>query len=152
MVKYVAGAICCVAFFAQHANAQSCRHFGKEARDAIGAHVAALQRIEHEASDRLKGLDSRPFDFLLGEARRVTAIIADPAALEREKELERCRNRTTLIRKMCAGAAEMLVEILDKHRATEKPEYDKPPYATAMAACEQAMGHKELKSLIRGTG
>ena len=152
MVKYIAVAICYVILFTQDASGQSCRNFGKEARDAIAAHVAALQRIEYEASDRLKGLDSRPFDFLHGEALKVTAIIADPAALEREKELERCRNATQAIRKMCAGAAQMLVDILDKHRATEKPEYDKPPYAAAMAACEKAMGHKELKSVIRGTG
>jgi single-stranded-DNA-specific exonuclease len=45
-------------------------------------------------------------------------------------------------------AAQALVDILDKHVASPKPEYDKAQYAGAMAACEQAMGRKELKSAI----
>jgi hypothetical protein len=148
--KYIATTICCYCFLIQNASAASCRWFARDAQAAIGTHVAALQRIEHEASDRLKGLDSRPFDFLLGEARKTTAIIADPAALKDEEELARCRNATRPIRKICAGAAQALVDILDKHVASAKPEYDKPPYAATMAACEQAMGSKPLKSLIRG--
>ena len=151
MIKYAVMTICCVVLFAYDANALSCRAFGREVKSAIGNQVAALQRIEHEASDRLKGLDSRPFDFLLGEARKVTAIIADPAALEDEEALERCRNATRPIRKLCAAAAERFVEILDKHVATTKPEYDKPAYATLVAECEKLMGLKPLKSAIRGT-
>ena len=149
-MKYLVVAVSCCFFMIQDANAASCRWFARDAQAAIGPHVAALQRIEHEASDRLKGLDSRPFDFLLGEARKRTAIIADPAALKDEEDLERCRNATRPIRKICAGAAQALVDILDKHVASAKPEYDKPPYAATMAACEQAMGSKPLKSLIRG--
>ena len=148
--EYIVIAICCHCFLIQNVSAASCRWFARDAQAAIGTHVAALQRIEHEASDRLKGLDSRPFDFLLGEARKTTAIIADPAALKDEEELARCRNATRPIRKICAGAAQALVDILDKHVASAKPEYDKPPYAATMAACEQAMGSKPLKSLIRG--
>lgn len=138
-------------FFTCHASAQSCKNFGAEARAAIGSHVAALQRIEHEASDRLKGLDSRPFDFLAGEARKTTAIIANPAALKLEEQLERCRNWTTPIRKICAGAAQMLVDVLEKHVANVKPDYDRPQYAAAMEACEKQMGLKALKSAIRGS-
>jgi len=149
--KYCVITICCYCFLIQSANAASCRWFARDAQAAIGTHVAALQRIEHEASDRLKGLDSRPFDFLLGEARKTTAVIADPAALKDEEELARCRNATRPIRKICAGAAQALVDILDKHVASAKPEYDKPPYAAAMAACEQALGRRQLKSAIRGT-
>ena len=149
--KYCVITICCYCFLIQSANAASCRWFARDAQAAIGTHVAALQRIEHEASDRLKGLDSRPFDFLLGEARKTTAIIADRAALKDEEELARCRNATRPIRKICAGAAQALVDILDKHVASAKPEYDKPPYAAAMAACEQALGRRQLKSAIRGT-
>jgi hypothetical protein len=115
-------------------------------------HVAALQRTEHEASDRLKGLDSRPFDFLLGEARKTTAVIADPAALKDEEELKRCRNITRLIRKLCADAAQRFVDILEKHAAAEKPEYDKPQYASLMTECEKLMGLKPLRSVIRGNG
>ena len=152
MIKYAVVTTCYIVLFASDANALSCRGFGREVKAAIATHVAALQRIEHEASDRLKGLDSRPFDFLLGEARKTTAIIADPAALQDEEALERCRNATQPIRKMCADAARLLVEILDQHVATAKPDYAKPPYATLMAECEKAMGLKPQKSAIRGTG
>ena len=72
-------------------------------------------------------------------------------ALKDEEELERCRNATTPIRKICAGAAQALVDILDKHVASEKPDYDKPQYAAAMVACEKLMDLKPLKSAIRGT-
>jgi hypothetical protein len=134
----------------QDASALSCRRFGEEVRAAIGKHVAALQRIEHETADRLKGLDSRPFDFLLGEARKAGTVIADPVALKDEEELVRCRNATQAIRKICAGAAQGLIDILGKHVASPKPEYDKPQYAAAMAECEKLMGLKPLKSAIRG--
>jgi hypothetical protein len=112
--------------------------------------MAKLQQLEHEASDRLKGLDSRPFEFLRDEARNVTALIADPAALEREEGLARCRNATRPIRKLCAAAAQLLVDILDKHVAGPKPDYDKPQYAAAIAECEKLMDLKPLKSAIRG--
>jgi hypothetical protein len=133
------------------ASAQSCRWFGREAQAAIGKPVALLQRLEHEASDRLKGLDSRPFEFLRDEARKTTAIVADPAALKLEEGLARCRNATQPIRKLCAGAAQLLVDILDKHVAGPKPDYDKPQYAAAIAECEKLMDLKPLKSAIRGT-
>ena len=147
---YLVLSAACSLFLIQDANAADCRWHGRDTRNAISTHVAALQRIEHEASDRIKGLDSRPFDFLLGEARKTMTIVADPAALEDEKTLERCRNATTPIRKGCASAAQMLVEIVEKHVASEKPEYDKPRYALLMGECAKAMDLKPLKSLIRG--
>ena len=110
-----------------------------------------MQRIEHEASDRLKGLDTRPFDVLAAEARKTAAIIAEPVALKREEDLERCRNATKPIRKLCAVAAQMLVEVLEKHIASAKPDYDKAAYVHAVAECEKLMDLKPLKSGIRGT-
>ena len=133
------------------ASAVDCRWFARDAQKAIKTHVAALQRLEHEASDRTKGLDSRPFEFLRDEAKKTAAIIADPAALKREEGLERCRNATHPIRKICAGSAQLLVEVLEKHVANPKPDYDKPQYAEAMASCEKLMDLKPLKSVIRGT-
>jgi hypothetical protein len=118
---------------------------------AIGSHVVALQRTEQEAADRLKGLDSRPHDFLLGEARKTTAIIADAAALKDEEDLARCRNATRPIRKLCAEAAQRLVEILDRYVATAKPDYDRAQYGSLMGECEKLMELKPLKSAIRGT-
>ena len=142
----------CLSIFVSDASAADCRWHGRDAQKAIKVHVAAMQRYELEASDRLKGLDSRPFDFLLGEARKTTTIIADPRAIEDEKGLERCRNLTNPIRKVCAIAAEALVEILDKHVKTEKPDYDRAAFAQAAGACEKFMGLKPVNSSIRGTG
>jgi hypothetical protein len=151
MLKYAALTVCCVVSFTYEANALSCRSFAREVKAGIGSHVAALQRYEHEAADRLKGLDSRPFDFLLGEARKTTAVIADAAALKDEEALARCRNPTKAIRKLCADAAQRLVEILDRHAATAKPDYDRAQYAALMGECEKLIELKPLKSAIRGT-
>lgn len=148
--KYLALSVLCWGFMSQSANAADCRWFGRNAQTAIKSHIATLQRLEFEASDRLKGLDTRPFPMLLDDAKKTTVIIANPAALEDEKGLKRCRNATWPIRKICADAAQALTDILDKHVATEKAEYDKSAYAAAMEACEKHMDLKPLKSLIRG--
>jgi hypothetical protein len=142
----------CLFFLTQDANAADCRWFGRDAQRAIKHHVAALQKIEQEASDRLKGLDSRPFDFLRDGAKKTAAIIGEPKALADEEGLKRCRNATQPIRKICADASGLLVEILEKHVSDSKPDYDKPRYATAMAECEKLMDLKPLKSVLRGTG
>ena len=136
--------------FVSDTNAADCRWFGREAQAAIKSHVVALQRSEHEASDRLKGLDSRPFETLRDEARKTGAIIGDPKALADEEDLKRCRNATRPIRKICAEAAQMLIDIIEKYVANPKPDYDKPRYAEAIAECEKLMDLKPLKSAIRG--
>ena len=79
------------------------------------------------------------------------AIIADPVALADEEDLKRCRNPTTPIRAICAGSAQLLVDVLEKHLATTRPDYDKPQYAAAIAECEKLMDLKPLKTVIRGT-
>ena len=144
-------AVACSVFVISDANAQDCRRFLQTARAAIGGEVAALRRIEHEASDRLKGLDSRPFEVLRDEARKMTAVIANPGALKLEELLKACRNWTVPVHKICADAGQLLADILDQHVAAPKPDYDKPAYATAMGACERLMDVKPLASAIRGT-
>jgi len=142
--------VCCY-FFINDASAANCRNFGREAKAAIGGHVAALRTHEHEASDRVKGLDSRPFEFLLGEARKTAKIIGDPTALKLEEGLEGCRNWTRPVRRICAEAAQALVEVLEKYAVTVTPDVDKPRFADTMEECEKLMGLKPLKSIIRGT-
>ena len=61
------------------------------------------------------------------------------------------RIATRPIRRICADAAQMLVEVLEKHVTAPKPEYDKAKYAVAMAECEKLMDLKPLRSAIRGT-
>jgi hypothetical protein len=152
ILKYPAWTTVCATLLISGANAADCRTYVRDVQKAIKTHVTALQRTEHEASDRLKGLDSRPFDFLLGEAKKAAAIIADPPALEDEKTLERCRPAVRPIRKPCAHAALMLVDILGKHLANEKPDNDRAQYASLVAECEKAMGLKPVQSVIRATG
>jgi len=142
----------CLSFLISGANAASCSRFAREAQAAIKTHVAALQRTEHEASDRLKGLDSRPFDFLRDEAKKTAAMIGEPKALADEEELKRCRNATRPIRKICAEAAQMLLDVLERHVADARAEYDKPRYAAAIGECEKLMDLKPLKSAVRGAG
>jgi hypothetical protein len=143
--------VACSLFMISDANAQNCKGFLQTARLAIGGEVAALRRIEHEASDRLKGLDSRPFEVLRDEARKTTAVIGNPGALKLEELLKGCRNWTVPVRRICADAGKMLADILDKHVAAAKPDYDRAAYAAAAKECERLMDVKPLASAIRGT-
>src|SRR6266700_46928 len=95
-------------FLIANASAQECRNYLLAARADIGKHVATMQRLEHEASDRLKGLDSRPFDFLLGEARKTAAIIADPALQGAGGSTDR-RDSAHPVRRICLDAAQAWV-------------------------------------------
>ena len=144
-------AMACGLFMISDAKAQNCKGFLQSARLAIGGEVAALRRVEHEASDRLKGLDSRPFEVLRDEVRKTAAIIGPPGILKLEEELKRCRNWTVPVRKICADAGQMLADILDKYVAAPKPDYDKAVYAAAARECERLMDMKPLASAIRGT-
>ena len=148
--KYLALIGLCWTLFAEHASAQECRNYLRAARADIGKHVAALQRLEHEASDRQKGLDSRPFDFLLGEARKTAAIITDPA-LQGAGGSKECRDPAQPVRRMCRDAAQAWVEVLEKYAASPKPGYDRQRFAATVEDCEKLMDLKPLKSLIRGT-
>jgi len=123
----------------------------REAQAAFAKEVILLRRYELEAADRLKGLDSRPFAFLRDEAKKATAVIADLDKLKAEEALERCPNPTQSIRKICAGSAQLLVAIIEKHVASTAPDYDKPQYASAMAECETLLGLKPLATRIRAT-
>ena len=140
----------CWTFFVQDAAAQNCRNYLQAARADIGRHVAAMQRLEHEASDRSKGLDSRPFDFLASEARKTAAIIADPA-LQGAGGSRDCRDPAHPVRRICLDAAQAWVEVLAKYAANPKPDYDKRGFAAAVADCEKLMDLKPLKSVIRAT-
>jgi hypothetical protein len=135
---------------AQDASARDCRSYLRAARADIGKHVAAMQRLEHEASDRLKGLDSRPFDFLLGEARKTAAIIADPA-LQGAGGSKDCRDPTHPVRRICVDAAQAWVEVLAKYLAGPKPDYDRQGFAATVGDCEKLMDLKPLKSIIRAS-
>jgi hypothetical protein len=149
--KNVVIAVACSLFMMSGASAFSCKGHLEAGRGAIGGDVATLRKIEHEASDRLKGLDTRPFAALRDEARKAAAAIGPEVILKLEAELKRCRNRTFPIHTVCAGAGNALADILDKYAATPKPDYDKAAYAGAMKECERLMDVKPLASAIRGS-
>ena len=54
--------------------AASCRGYRQDVRAAIKKQVEALRALERETADRLKGLDTRPFDYLLSRARATTQV------------------------------------------------------------------------------
>jgi hypothetical protein len=139
----------CFVSLASDASPLSCRNFVREAQAAFAKEVIQLRRYELEAADRLKGLDSRPYRFMRDEATKALAVIADTERLKDEEAL-RCPTAVKPIRKICAGSAQLLVTILDKHVASATPDYDKPQYASAMAECEGLLGLKPLTTRIRG--
>src|SRR5437868_2087024 len=94
-------------FLIRDASAQDCPNYLLAARADLGKQVATMQRLEHEASDRLKGLDSRPFDFLRDEARKTAAIIADPAL--QGAGPKDCRDPAHPVRQICRDAAQAWV-------------------------------------------
>src|SRR5947207_1959291 len=133
--KYCFLSILYIFFFLQDASAQSCPNYLLAARADIARHVATMQRLEHEASDRSKGLDSRPFDFLLGEARKTAAIIADPA-LQGAGGAKDCRDPAQPVRLICMDAAQAWVDVLAKYVANPKPAYDKLRFGATVGDCE----------------
>ena len=68
-------------------DAASCRGYPQGVRAAIKKQVEALRAIEREAADRLKGLDTRPFDYLRDQARAAAGVIGDKDALAAEEGL-----------------------------------------------------------------
>jgi hypothetical protein len=92
----------------------------------IALRVETMRRLERETADRLVGLDTRPYAWLLEQARKAESEIAVPALLEAEKTLERCRNNIRPLRAACAGAASALVRVIEEILSAEaKP--DKKP-------------------------
>jgi hypothetical protein len=134
---------------ASETQAASCKGYGPEVRTAIKGHVETLRNLEREALDRLAGLDTRPFEFLVGEARRVAALINDPAALALEDDLERCRNWVPRLRRQCGATAQMLADIVAALAAPNAALAPRLDYAAAMTHCERAMGLVPIKTRLR---
>ena len=129
--------------------AASCRGYGKEVQAAIKRHVEALRMIEREAADRVVGLDTRPYGFLLKEARTTMDLIADKHGLAAEDELSRCRNYIPPVRRTCAGAAQALVQLIAEQAAGAATKATKQVYAQAMPKCERWMDLAPLKTAFR---
>jgi hypothetical protein len=127
----------------------SCRNYPPRAVLAdIKARVEAMRRIEREAADRLVGLDTRPYPWLLGQAQDAEAAIAVPALLTAEQDLlQRCP--VPPLRRDCAAAAAALVRAIKELVATEASNEAKMAVAQAMPSCERAAGLKPLDTALR---
>ena len=115
----------------------------------VKSRVEALRRIEREADDRAIGLDTRPYEWLLSQARAGPTAIADPAALAAEAALSRCRNHIRPLRRVCAGAAAMLVRMIEELAADGVTKESKQAYVEAMPQCETWLGLMPLNTSLR---
>jgi hypothetical protein len=92
----------------------------------IALRVETMRRVERETADRLVGLDTRPYDWLLQQARKTESEIAVPALLEAEKSLDRCSNNIRPVRAACAGAASALMRVIEEIISAEARPDEKP--------------------------
>jgi hypothetical protein len=143
-------ALSIVALSAFDGEAASCLRYPREIRAAIKKHVEALRAVEREAADRLKGLDTRPFAYLVERALAANDVIADKNALKEEEQLSQCSPAIAPIRRVCAQAAQALTDLL-KQQAGGGSKASTRAYAQTMPQCERGMELAPLSTVFRGT-
>ena len=126
-----------------------CRGYPDSVRLVVMRGVEALRLVEREAADRMVGLDTRPFDFLVGQARAAAEVIADQNALAAEEGLKRCRNHVRQLRATCRGAALALAQAIEEQGTGAASKPSKQAYVEAMATCERWLGLTPLKTAFR---
>jgi hypothetical protein len=129
--------------------AASCTGYPAAAARSIKSRVEAVRLTEREASDRLIGLDTRPYPYLAGQARAAAAAIGDAKALQEEDELSRCPEPVPHTRRICAMAALALAAAIDEQAAGGATSLSKRSYAEAVAICEGLVGLKPLQTRLR---
>jgi hypothetical protein len=127
----------------------SCRGYPDSVRLVVMRGVEALRLVEREAADRMVGLDTRPFDFLVGQARAAAEVIADQNALAAEEGLKRCRNHVRPLRATCRGAALALARAIEEQATGAASKPSKQAYVEAVATCERWLGLTPLKTVFR---
>jgi hypothetical protein len=131
------------------AEAAPCRNYPAAAAPAVKPRVEALRLVEREAADRLIGLDTRPFPFLIGQARAAAGAIGEGRALQDEDGLDRCPEAVPRVRRVCATAALALAGALEEQAAGAATKISKQIYGQAMAICEGFMGLAPLRTAWR---
>ena len=144
-----AGVAALLASFPFDVEAASCGSYPKDIRAAIRKHVQTLRALERETTDRLKGLDTRTFDYLAAQARAATGAIADKDALAAEEGLSRCREAIPPVRRVCAEAAQALASLIEAHETGAAVSHPKQVYVRAMPQCEQWMDFAPLVTVFR---
>ena len=129
--------------------AAPCRNYPATAARAIKPRVEALRLTEREATDRQAGLDTRPWPYLVGQARAVAGAIGETRALQDEDGLERCPEAVPHVRRVCASAALALAGALEEEAAGAASKISKQIYGQAMAICEGFMGLAPLATALR---
>jgi hypothetical protein len=129
--------------------AASCRGYPQAIRAAIKKHVGALRALEQETADRFKGFDTRPFSYLLGRARATAAVVADKDALAAEGTLSRCPQTIPPVRRVCAEAAQALIDLIEEQETGTASAQSKQLYAQAMPQCERWMDFAPLATVFR---
>jgi hypothetical protein len=131
------------------AEAAPCRNYPATAAHAVKPRVEAVRLVEREAADRLIGLDTRPWPYLVGQARAAADAIGEPRALREEDGLDRCSEPVSRVRRICATAALALASALEEQAAGAATGMSRQIYAQAMALCESFMGQTPLRSFLR---
>jgi hypothetical protein len=135
-------------FAAAAAAAASCRDYPAAAAHAIKPRVEVLRLVEREAADRLIGLDTRPWTYLIGQAGAAANAIGETRALQDEDGLGRCPDVIPHVRRVCATAALALASALEEQAAGASGT-SRQIYAQAMAICESFMGLAPLHTFLR---
>ena len=82
------------------AAAAPCLNYPAAAARDIKPRVEAVRLVEREAADRLVGLDTRPWPYLVEQAR-AASVIGEPRVLQDEDGLDRCPDAV----RMCGACA-----------------------------------------------
>jgi len=134
------------------AQTYDCRRYPPaDVRASLKTQAEAMRKIELETADRIRGLDTRPYDWLLGQARAAEKAIAVPAPLKAEDKLfERCRNAVRPVRRGCAAASAALVEVIDELATSGQARREsRQVYLQTMPLCERWLGLTPLESALR---
>jgi hypothetical protein len=150
-VRACAGLALLAIFLITPAAAQSCRGYAAASVAALKPRIEALRLLEREAADRIKGLDTRSYEWLVEQARLAAEAIADAKALQIEDSLSRCRNFIPPVRRACAAAATGLVSVIEEQIAGGASKAARQAYADAAANCERLVRLMPLNTALRTT-
>ena len=131
------------------ADAASCRDYPAAAARALKPRIEAVRLIEREAADRVKGLDTRPYPYLVGQARAAADAIGEARALADEDELAKCPQALPHARRVCAIAARALAYALEEQSAGIGEQISRQIYGQAMAICEGFVNVAPLRTPFR---
>jgi hypothetical protein len=131
------------------ADAASCRDYPAAAARAIKPRVEAVRLLEREAADRAKGLDTRPYPYLIGQARAAADAIGEVRPLAEEDELAKCPQALPHVRRVCATAARALAFALEEQHAGVGEQISRQIYGQAMAICEGFVNVTPLRTPFR---